>query len=90
MTFEDHVTKAYDRFSGMISNPSFSGNFIKNMLADWKAEREKAEARIKELEEGLRELRVEILTDPTQYPIARRLLEEKPGGKSCKNNIMTG
>ena len=41
MSFEDYVTTAYDRFSGAISNPHFSGNFVKRLLTDWKAERGK-------------------------------------------------
>lgn len=41
MKFEEYVADAHDRFSGTISNPSFSGNYVKHLLADWKAEREK-------------------------------------------------
>ena len=41
MTFKEWEGRAFDRFSGTITNPRFSGPFVKHLLADWKAEREK-------------------------------------------------
>ena len=52
MTFIEWEGRAFDRFSGTITNPRFSGPFVKHLLADWKAEREKLLGRIKELEDS--------------------------------------
>ena len=60
MTFKEWEGRAFDRFSGTITNPRFSGPFVKHLLADWKAERGKFIMQAKILVAQIKQLELSV------------------------------